>query len=306
MAKLTLNDITGGYQTATAYNANNALVEAALENTLSLDGTTPNQMGAALDMNSNDVNNVDALSAVGTITTTGTMVATSLILDGTVVTVIEDAATVAAAPDATQVSFTPSGGSLTTLQDALDDDYIRNDENATLTGNLAITGTVDGVDIATRDANLATAEASIATLVSDPPTADWYTEGTFEVALTTLGGSITIDPDLDTLAYTKVGNLVTVTGKITVLSVSSPSSVITMSGLPFALDTSLAGESSEIWSAMMVDNLSGPADVWLAYVSGTEASFAGSNGSVTLLTSVAPLTQAGTTFGFNFHYFTAD
>lgn len=51
MAKLTLTDVASGYASTTAVNANNALIEAAFENTLSRDGTSPNQMGANLDMN---------------------------------------------------------------------------------------------------------------------------------------------------------------------------------------------------------------------------------------------------------------
>ena len=58
MAKLTLTDIAGGYGLVTTYNANNDLIEAALENTLSRDGTSPNTMSANLDMNSNRVVNV--------------------------------------------------------------------------------------------------------------------------------------------------------------------------------------------------------------------------------------------------------
>ena len=58
MAKLTLTDITSGYASTTTINANNALVEAALENTLSLDGTAPNAMQVDLDMNSNKLTNV--------------------------------------------------------------------------------------------------------------------------------------------------------------------------------------------------------------------------------------------------------
>lgn len=57
MAKLTLTDITSGFDLS-AYNANNSLIEAAIENTLSRDGTTPNTMSADIDMNSNDLNNV--------------------------------------------------------------------------------------------------------------------------------------------------------------------------------------------------------------------------------------------------------
>jgi hypothetical protein len=61
MAKLTLTDVSdfrNGLVTATVINNNSAAIEAALENTLSLDGTSPNQMGADLDMDSNDILNV--------------------------------------------------------------------------------------------------------------------------------------------------------------------------------------------------------------------------------------------------------
>jgi hypothetical protein len=58
MAKLTLNDIVSGYGTAALYNANNTLIEAAIENTISRDGTSPNTMSAPLDMNSHAINNV--------------------------------------------------------------------------------------------------------------------------------------------------------------------------------------------------------------------------------------------------------
>lgn len=58
MAKLTLSDITSGYAAPAKYNANNTLIEAALENTLSRDGTDPNQMNAVLDMNSNLIINL--------------------------------------------------------------------------------------------------------------------------------------------------------------------------------------------------------------------------------------------------------
>lgn len=157
MAKLTLSDITSGYQTLAIYNANNALIEAAIENTLSRDGTSPNQMEASIDMNSNHVQNIAQLTA------------TSFILNGQVIT---PASVLATALDAPDVSYTPTNpaGPLTTLQDALDDDYMRNDRNESLTGtftasglitaqaslavtgNITVTGLVDGIDIAARDA----------------------------------------------------------------------------------------------------------------------------------------------------------
>lgn len=62
MAKLTLTDIASFSPSAiTAINNNNAATETALENTLSRDGTSPNMMGADLDMNSNDILNCGGL-----------------------------------------------------------------------------------------------------------------------------------------------------------------------------------------------------------------------------------------------------
>lgn len=61
MAKLTLNDIVNLESESTVIqtiNGNNQAVEDAVQNTLSLDGTAPNAMGAVLDMNSNRIINL--------------------------------------------------------------------------------------------------------------------------------------------------------------------------------------------------------------------------------------------------------
>lgn len=60
MAKITLSDIADirHPSAATTINANNALIETAIENTLSRDGTTPNQLTTDLDMNSNQIINL--------------------------------------------------------------------------------------------------------------------------------------------------------------------------------------------------------------------------------------------------------
>jgi hypothetical protein len=63
MAKLTLTPTAAGYALITTINANNTLIEAALENTLSRDGTTPNTMSVAFDMNSQAINNLPDASA---------------------------------------------------------------------------------------------------------------------------------------------------------------------------------------------------------------------------------------------------
>jgi hypothetical protein len=62
MAKLTLNTIGSRYGSIDALNDNSNLIEAALENTLSRDGTGPNNMESDLDMDSNDIINVGDLS----------------------------------------------------------------------------------------------------------------------------------------------------------------------------------------------------------------------------------------------------
>ena len=62
MAKLTLNTIGSRYGSIDALNDNSDLIEAALENTLSRDGTGPNNMESDLDMDSNDIINVGDLS----------------------------------------------------------------------------------------------------------------------------------------------------------------------------------------------------------------------------------------------------
>jgi microcystin-dependent protein len=58
MAKLTINTLTGGYASIAALNVAFTAIEAALENTLSRDGTSPNAMDANLDMNSKRILNL--------------------------------------------------------------------------------------------------------------------------------------------------------------------------------------------------------------------------------------------------------
>lgn len=58
MAKLNLADISDTPGFDVTVNANNALIEAAIENTLSRDGTQPNQLDTELDMNSFRINNL--------------------------------------------------------------------------------------------------------------------------------------------------------------------------------------------------------------------------------------------------------
>ena len=66
MAKLTLTNTTSGFLSADAINNNNTAIENAVENTLSRDGTGPNQMGADLDMNGyNILNQANPINVTG-------------------------------------------------------------------------------------------------------------------------------------------------------------------------------------------------------------------------------------------------
>lgn len=65
MSKITLNSVADLTQTTTAQNtinANFASIQTAFDNTLSRGGTSPNQMQAVLDMNSNQIINLPAPS----------------------------------------------------------------------------------------------------------------------------------------------------------------------------------------------------------------------------------------------------
>lgn len=65
--KITLTDIINLQNENTAVsaiNSNSHLITSAFDNTLSRDGTQPNQMGAVLDMNSNQIINLPAPSTV--------------------------------------------------------------------------------------------------------------------------------------------------------------------------------------------------------------------------------------------------
>mgnify|MGYP001547757395 CR=1 FL=1 len=60
MSKLVVSDIASDYASKQKINSNFDAVVAAIENTLSRDGESPNEMGADLDMNSNRILNLPA------------------------------------------------------------------------------------------------------------------------------------------------------------------------------------------------------------------------------------------------------
>ena len=75
MAKApTITDVTSGFASATATNANNDAIQAAFENTVSRDGSTPNTMAADFDLNGYNILNVGSVNGADL---------TTLVLDAT-------------------------------------------------------------------------------------------------------------------------------------------------------------------------------------------------------------------------------
>ena len=62
---------------------------------------------------------------------------------------------------------------------------------------------------------------------------DDYEEGTWEASMIAQTGSVTIDPNYKTGAYTRIGNAVFIQGYFGVTSISNPSGGFQMGGLPF-------------------------------------------------------------------------
>ena len=63
--KPTLTTVTSGFNSTTTINNNFTALRNAFDNTLSLDGSTPNAMNADLDMNSNDILNAGEVGVQG-------------------------------------------------------------------------------------------------------------------------------------------------------------------------------------------------------------------------------------------------
>ncbi len=157
MAKLTLTDISSGYLTQTAYNANNTLIEAALENTLSRDGTAPNNMTAALDMNSQDINNCNDINGVNVLQAVAVQIGGVSVVPG-------DTLSVATAANVPNV---PAGLIVATdVQAALDEldvEVVRITGTQTVAGAKTFSDAIDFTVAVTHDTNLILTEQAAAT-----------------------------------------------------------------------------------------------------------------------------------------------
>jgi len=141
--KPAVSTITSGYNSTTVLNDNFTATRDAFDNTLSLDGSTPNAMTADFDLNSNNILNANSITATG------------ITLNGVAITPTSLAAT----PAASAVTITDAGGYYTTTEvesalqevgvitDALADALISTGD--TMTGplivdtTLSVTGIID-------------------------------------------------------------------------------------------------------------------------------------------------------------------
>ena len=88
-----ISTIASGYYSRQALNTNFENIQDKFDNTLSIDGSTPNAMGADIDLNSNDLLNASTINT------------SSLYLDGNLLTT----SSAAAAPNANAVSYNQGG-----------------------------------------------------------------------------------------------------------------------------------------------------------------------------------------------------
>lgn len=124
MAKVPLSDVNSRYGSVGALNANFDSIQQGFENTLSRDGTGPNAMEVALDMNGNDILNISNLS-VTSLSINGQLVVPT----GTAITALPGQAgqsgkylyTNGTAASWRPLEWTPAGATPRTVQDKLRD-----------------------------------------------------------------------------------------------------------------------------------------------------------------------------------------
>lgn len=141
--KATIKTIGSGYQSSATLDENFSAINDKLENTISRDGSTPNDMGADLDLSNNDVLNAKTVNAK------------ALLLNGVSATV----GSLVATPPASSITFddTLAAFTATNVQDALE--LVAPLANPTFTGTVNVSSTT----LTLADDQIAGAKVAVAT-----------------------------------------------------------------------------------------------------------------------------------------------
>lgn len=186
MAKITLSD-PENFSSASAVStitANNDAIETAFENTLSRDGTSPNQMEANLDMNSHRILNLPAPT-----TSTEPLRVMDVDADGNVT--INNS-------DASLIPFTPTGTiAATTVQDAIE-------EAATEAQlSLSVFNVKDYGAVGDGSTNDTTAVQAAITAAAVSGGIVWFPQGTYSVA-----SSLTLQSGVELLGASQEASVI--------------------------------------------------------------------------------------------------
>ena len=159
MAKITLPDLTGGFQSVAAANANNAAIETALNDQVlyrnNPDGET-NTMENTLDMNSNRIINARSATAGGLIAADGDVVTFGDLAE--ISTTVDTSVVLLNIANATTTTTTIDG-TTTVTNDGSSESYIRMGSdvlNDIVIDTQASAGWIDGTEIHFRQSGLGT------------------------------------------------------------------------------------------------------------------------------------------------------
>jgi hypothetical protein len=151
MAKLTLTTIGSRYGSIDALNNNFDAIETALENTLSRDGTGPNNMDANFDMDSNRIINLsDGLNNADAVTVKQLNGALQGVASGNIVKLREIATATAGQTifNLSGLTYTPASNNLSIfingIKQRLTSAYVETDNNTiTFTEAVPVTAVVE-------------------------------------------------------------------------------------------------------------------------------------------------------------------